>query len=178
MMSRIFVRVLLLFSVFSTPVSNVLASSIGFSAIPLGGDRWRYDYTVTNAGPPIDFDQFTLYFDKSLFAGLSDEVAAPGWSPFVAQPDLGLASDGFLDVLSLAGLAAAAVPVSGFSVSFTYLGAGAPGSQPFDLLDSSSFVVVQSGFTTPVPEPAAAAMLILGLPFVLALGRRRARFAV
>ncbi|MEO8444764.1 MAG: hypothetical protein ABI567_07150, partial [Gammaproteobacteria bacterium] len=45
--------------------------------------------------------------------------------------------------------------VSGFAVSFTWLGAGTPGAQTFQIYDASTFGLLGSGTTTAVPAPTA-----------------------
>jgi hypothetical protein len=49
-------------------------------------------------------------------------------------------------------------------VDFVYLGAGTPGSQPFDIFGADS-ALLQSGVTTPlsspIPEPSTLTMLLV-----------------
>ena len=77
--------------------------------------------------------------------------------------------------------------VSGFSVSFTYLGNGSPGSQRFELYDSGAlsgdFAVAQTGRTSSaqqVDEPASAALALLamGLAPIWRRPRRAAATAI
>jgi MYXO-CTERM domain-containing protein len=58
--------------------------------------------------------------------------------------------------------------VSGFAVTFDWLGTGEPGAQPFDIVDPDTFEPIYSGTT--VPEPAAGLMAMLA---AAALRRRR-----
>jgi hypothetical protein len=56
---------------------------------------------------------------------------------------------------------------TGFKVEFTWLGAGAPGSQAFTVWDPTTLDVLFTGVstaggTTPIPEPATAALLPAG----------------
>jgi hypothetical protein len=62
---------------------------------------------------------------------------------------------------------------------FDWLLDGAPGSQRFDIIDPTSFALIDTGFTslaapaTSVPEPAPLALFGVGL-LAFALLRRRA----
>lgn len=153
------------------PLSAVHAGTISYVATPLGANLWRYDYTVTNAIPSIAFDELTVYFDVGRFEMLAEPTAPAGWDPIVVQPDPGIPSSGFYDALNLGAPLGAGATVSGFSVSFAYLGVGSPGAQSFDLLDSATFSVVHSGTTAPIPEPASFAMILMGLLGVSVAGR-------
>ena len=140
-------------------LSTAHAGVVDYLATSLGGSLWRYDYTINNTTPSIGFDELTVYFDVATFRLLSNAIAPIDWDPLVVQPDAGLPTNGFFDALNLDGLLGDGASVSGFSVSFEYLGAGRPGAQAFDLLDSSNFIVVNSGTTErrdgspAIPEP-------------------------
>jgi hypothetical protein len=97
----------------------------------------------------------------------------------VVQPDLVLASDGFLDGLALVNGASLA---DAFVLNFVWLGGPAPpGSQPYDLymLDGQGqATVIGQGLTQPlgsVPEPAALFLLAMGLTRVAIRRGARAR---
>lgn len=155
---------------------TVYAGIVDYVATPLGGNTWRYDYTITNETPSIGFDELTVYFGVNQFELLNTAAAPAGWDPLAVQPDTRIPADGFYDALSLGGLLAEGASVSGFSVSFVYLIAGSPGAQSFDMLNSADFSVVRSGTTTdasaPVPEPATLALMLLGLGAVASMTRR------
>ena len=163
------------------PLSSAHAMVVEYTVAPLGVNAWRYDYTLTNIDLTTPFDELTVYFDFAKYELLSDPTAPTGWDPLVVRPDLGIPSDGFYDVLRLAGPLSDTNPVSGFSVSFLYLGIGTPGAQPFTLLHSSDFSVVQLGKTQVpgavgvVPEPSTAMLLLLAGPLLMAIERRRRR---
>lgn len=150
----------------------------------LGGSTWQYTYTVGNeTGTPID--QFTIFFDPNLYA--FDLIAGPGglqvdpaiyagpagWDIFVAPPDPlfpGPADDqfGFYDGLGLGTDVAPGELLSGFTIEFTWLGSGAPGSQPFtlfgdDLLDEFNDNFFTQPLVQPIPGPATLLLLIPGL---------------
>ena len=149
-------------------VSAAHAGIVQYTATPLGGSNWRYDYTIINTTPSAGFDELTIYFDPSRYGALASGTAPSGWDPLIVQPDTGIPADGFFDVLNLAGLLADGETVSGFSVVFSYLVAGTPGAQSFDLYESSNFTLVGSGRTAPtqathVPEPQTLALMLAAL---------------
>lgn len=57
------------------------------------------------------------------------------------QPDLALASDGFLDALALQTGASLTNP---FTLTFVWLGTGLPSSQPFTIYDANFATIAQS----------------------------------
>ena len=144
------------------------AGVIDYAVAPLGGGIWRYDYSLTV--PPLDFDQFTLYFDATQFKDLTAVSGPMGWDMLALEPDTALPADGLLDGLHLAGPLVHGATFTGFSVQVLYLGQGVPGPQSYDLLDSASLWVVQSGVTSPVPEPRSALLLLVGVLGLGALG--------
>lgn len=145
-----------------TPAHGAL---IDYTVTAVGPQSWQYNYTVTNDDEALIIDEFTIYFDRTLFSNLAIVQAPDGWDPLVIQPDLELPSDGFFDALALAFGIAPGVSLSGFSVAFTFLGTGTPGSQPFDIVDPQTLAVVLSGFTSlaaqAVPEPSTMSLLML-----------------
>ena len=176
-------------------VGQAAASPIFYEVEHLGGDTWRYHYTLGNqTGTPIE--SFRIYFDYGLYEFELTEVeifpgftalevdpatyAGPGdWDVYVAPTDeiFGLPLDGWFDALALGAPHAPGALLGGFSIVFSFLGAGAPGSQFVELLDAFGETVLGSGFTEPlavvgVPEPGTLGLLALGL---LAGMHRRAR---
>jgi len=128
------------------------AVTVTFTATPLGGSNWRYDYRVDNdtlAGP---IEEFTIYFPPNLYSNLAGG-ATPGWDILVIQPDAQIPDDGFYDALTLGAGIAPGANASGFSVTFSYLGAGAPGSQPFEVVDPVTFAPLFSGSTVAAFTP-------------------------
>ncbi len=61
--------------------------------------------------------------------------------------------------------------VKGFSVKFNWLGQGAPGSQRYEIINPLTFETIDSGVTI-IPEPASAAIMILGTVWMAAKRRR------
>ena len=149
------------------------ADTIRYEATNLGGNEWRYDYTLRNTGVDA-IAQFTIYFDPDLYSDLDETTALgpSGWDVLVIQPDRGLPDDGFFDALNETSPVLTGETLTGFSVSFFWLGTGAPGSQPFDILDPVTFAPLVSGTTTIVPLPAPISLCLLGLAG-LQLFRRR-----
>jgi hypothetical protein len=159
------------------------AATITFTTTDLGGGDWQYDYVVSRTTFNA-FEGFSLFFDSGLYEALSDESTAnPSWFLSVLQPDPGLPDDGIFNAIALVDGASTADP---FSIKVKYLGAGSPGSQPFELTlweafdpndpeaDPAFIDSLGSGRTTrqSVPEPALLVLLGGGL---MALARRRAR---
>ena len=169
MIRGLFSRAALTLGALLVSISAAHAGVVDYTATPLGGNLWRYDYTINNTTPSTGFDGLTVYFDVNAYELLTDLVAPVNWDPIAVQPDGGIPSDGFYDALNLGALLGDGASLSGFSVSFTYLRAGAPGAQRFDLYDSKNFSVLLSGTTSQpddprrVPEPASLALLLLGL---------------
>jgi hypothetical protein len=142
---------------------------------------WSYDYTVAGESFGISagytVSGFDVYFDPALYASLDGAPAAPNadWLVFTVQPDPILPVDGAYTAQAVVDGASLTDP---FSVSFTWLGAGTPGSQPFDTF-GPSFALTGQGVTTlpgtAVPEPAAMAPLAAGMVGLLGLCRIRRR---
>lgn len=146
------------------------ASVITYVATNTGGSEWRYDYTVSAEPAEAAIEEFTIFFDLSVFAAanLRSLVSSADWDGLIGVVDPPLPADGFVDFLALSGGVAAGATQGGFSVLFDWFGPGAPGSQAFDIIDASTFTVLRSGFTTPavrpnVPEPATLLLLALSL---------------
>jgi hypothetical protein len=122
------------------------AAVITYEVTSLGGNDWRYDYTVENDGS-ASIEQFTVYFDFGLFSNLAVAASPMDWDSIVVDPDVNIPADGFFDSVALVSGLAPGASLSGFSVTFTFLGSGAPGSQPFDIVDPANFEVLSSGRT-------------------------------
>ena len=159
--------------------SGANAASIDYSLTSLGGDAWRYTYTVDNSTAPVDFDEVTIYFDLPVTASITSFTVPADWSPLTIQPDPGLPASGFVDAVNTGGHVPAAAIVDGFSVDFLAAPGAQPGAQSFDLVLSDPFQTVYSGTTvsTPssVPEPEGAALMASGVALLAFLLRRRTK---
>lgn len=148
------------------------ATRMLYTVESISGSDWRYLYTIDNNTLLQTIDEFTLYFDRTRYANLAVQSSPSNWDSLVVQPDNTIPADGYFDSLSLLEGIAPGASLSGFSVMFTYLGSDTPGPQPFDIVDAS-FNVVDSGVSTPVPEPIpepTTAWLIVG-GLLMLLGR-------
>ncbi len=146
------------------------ATTISFEAMDLadpvpGEDLWEYSYEVGDFTFDTDYG-FTILFDFTSYTLIEDPPPAVNgdWDVISIQPDLLLPDAGAYDALALVNAASLADP---FAVTFVWLGAGTPGSQPF--------VVYEPGFSTieigqTVPEPANGLLFCLGL--IALLGAR------
>lgn len=132
----------------------------------LVGNQGTVDISLSIASGE-NLSGLSLYFSESLFSNLAIVFSPTQWDSLVVQPDA-LLGAGLLDSYNPAGLGAGVA-----RVSFTYL-SNLP-FQPlvYDIYDAN-FAVVESGsstnVTTPVPEPSAMMMLLLGL---MAVGLRQ-----
>lgn len=152
-------------------VPTARAADIQFTATPLGGTSWRYDYVVTNDDLPA-LDQFSIFFEAASFANLVVSASPAGWSSIALQPDNG--ADGLFDSLALVDSLPQDASVGGFSVTFTFLAQGTPGSQPFAVIDPfDGGKILQEGVTRPIPEPQTLALLLAGLVPIAWWARRR-----
>jgi hypothetical protein len=147
-----------------------VAARIGYTVTSLGGSSWRYDYTVHNIGTS-PFDELTIYFDSSAFTSLVLASSPAGWDTLVVQPDSSIPAAGYLDALANASFASGST-VTGLSVAVNFIGTGTPPNQPFDIVDPSTFTVLSSAFTSPIPEPSQGLLLVIGLLVFPTLRRR------
>ena len=144
------------------------AGKVDSTYTSLGGNQWSAAFTVTNTGEPAPVSEFTVYFAEGLFANLAVTGSPSTWDSIVIQPDSGIPADGFFDALVLDQVDALdnGESQSGFSMTFDFLGSGAPGALPFDFLDAN-FTVIASGRTTlpgggggTVPAPATWLLVV------------------
>lgn len=151
------------------------AGILQFETTALGGDIWRYRYTLQGQAPSGGFDGLTVYFEPTSFGHLTNLAVPVDCDPLLIQPDIGIPADGFLDLLHLGGLLNGSFGPVEFSVDVEFLGNGFPGSQRFELYVSEPFDVVTSSETqqaAAVPEPATFALVATALGCIL-LGRLR-----
>lgn len=149
------------------------APSVVFTATDIdgsAGEQWRYDFTVS--GVADVFESLNLSFDSSLYAGLQNQASSPNLDLLVTQPDAVLPAPGLLTATFMAAL----TTPEAFSVEFTWLGTGTPGSLPFQYNDANGAPAGDGRTTSPgtpaVPEPQMLPAL-LALAGVATWMRRR-----
>lgn len=136
-----------------------------------GEDLWSYDYTIT--GALGSFESINLLFSPGNYgAGLSVTYSDASLSALVTPPMSAPAADGLVSLTAIDPMATGALAKVG--VQFAWLSGGAPGAQPFEVLDDQ-FNLVSTGMTSAVPEVSSAALLLSGLLPLLPLARRRSR---
>ena len=151
-----------LFSFLLTVSSFGTSTQIIYKTTDLGSGRWQHSYDVTNISLTETIEEFTIWFDFGLYKNLAIQTPNPpagNWSEIVIQPEPVLHDDGYYDALSLGVGIGIGQTVSGFSVSFDWLGAGEPGRQFYEIIDPVTYETIDSGYT--IPEPAT--LLVLGL---------------
>lgn len=153
---------------------------ISFESEELSPGRWQNTYEVANIdltidGQPAAIQEFTLWFDFGLYANLLVTTPAPlsnAWDQIVWQPEPVLGDEGGYDAfveITNPGIAAGQ-KVKGFSVAFDWLGAGTPGPQRYEIINPLTFQTLDTGMT--IPEPACAAIMLLGAIGMIAKRRR------
>ncbi len=174
-------RRLLSFAFYTGIVAGSLsAATVGYTVQPLGGNLYRYLYNVT--GAPLQLNQeLDIRFEVLQYASVVNGVASPGTGLDLLffSPNPGLPSPGTYNLFALVNNPSM---IGTFSVEFTFLGGGTPGSQVFtinQLTAQGGFLSnVSSGVTSNlsagVPEPGTMMMGLAGLAIAyLARSRRR-----
>jgi hypothetical protein len=174
MLKRISALFTLLFLV---GIGSSYGTTIDYSTSDLGGGVWQYQYSVLNDTLTAPLQELTIYFDYGLYSNVAIPTPKVGWDEITADPALVLGSPqpGFYDALSLGGGIPVGGSESGFTVTFDWLGSGVPGSQYFEIPDTSDYsVLLDSGQTTAaaVPEPSVLLLLVSGCPALLLLKRK------
>jgi len=164
----------------ASTAASASGSNILGAYMPLVGSQWQLSLTVANGGSPAQIPGFSVYFDHTLFTNLAAPAAPAGWDPLLFQPLPSISSDGVFDAYVL-GPADALLPgqsIGGFSLQFDYLGAGAPGTLPFEFYEldaNGGFVPLGSGSVAVqvVPELGTFWLATFGLSALTLLRRGR-----
>ncbi len=142
-----------------------------------GADRWSASYSLQGIFPSLN-QGFSIFFDAAVYRDLSGPVGPIGfeWDSLLVQPDTGLPSPGFFDLLALTPRPTFPGP---FTIQFTLLSGGQPGTQDFEVYNlEPSFSIIQRGQigSAAVPEPTTlGGAAALALFFVVAHRRFRRR---
>lgn len=153
--------------------SPAMAASISYSLTDLGSqqqDLWQIDYQLTGFDSDT-YDGLQIFFNYGEYEDIALLSSSSDWDVLIFQPDMvfGLEEDGTLDALPLT---AGGVLSGSFSVQALWLGTGLPGTQSFELYNSTDWTAQESGTTSPVPVPGALFLMFSGLA-ALAAGRRK-----
>lgn len=173
------------------------ASTIFYTAVDLpdrvpGADRWRYDYSVESHSTNRIWG-FSLFYDYAVYEfrtveadpplleiDPADYTVEPGWDPATAPPStyVGGTDPGVFDLVdySGSGFLPGSPPLGGFSITFVYRGAGAPGPQAFSTYSYDPIAmknVTESSFTQPLPEPGRGLFLAVTGALLLLVSRAR-----
>ena len=153
---------------------------VQFQVTNLGQNLDRYNYFVSGLSFGAN-QELDIRFDPLLYSNLTNGVAGSGFSVLLLQPNNPPGAAGDYRAFTPTPIPS---PTGPFSVDFTFLGSGTPGSQPFylnqysptGLLTSSTFL----GNTTPlgqpgIPEPASFSLLCGALLLGVALFKVRRR---
>jgi hypothetical protein len=147
--------------------STVTYTATDLADAVVGQDLWQYTYKLK--GPLAEFNSVNLIYSPSSYDDLALlSNSDPGSIDVVlTQPDAGLPADGQATLLALLGLTD--LFEASIEMSFVWLGSGAPGAQPLQVLDEQ-FNVISEGRTTAtttgpndVPEPSTVLLAALAL---------------
>jgi hypothetical protein len=171
------IAVLVFLCLFAAPAFAAPNTQIRYQTINLGSNRWQYSYDVYNLSLPQDIEEFTIWFGFDSFDNLSIETPNPpaaDWDEIIWQPEPFLGDDGAYDALADSLSIGIGQNVSGFAVSFDWLGTGTPGSQFYEIIDPVDFHTIDTGYTI-IPEPATLLLFGFGCMLLprLSFPRRR-----
>ncbi|WP_064042033.1 hypothetical protein [Methylomonas koyamae] len=163
---EVFMRLVTVLILFFIGVNSSSAASVSYEITNILGSRWQYNYSVYNNSLANDIEEFLIFFDHNAYANLTVGGTPINWDPLVIQPDALLPDDGYFDVLALGSGIVPGTSLPGFLIEFDYLFSGTPGSQYFEVRDSITFDLLETGNTVltngSVPEPNSIFLLIIG----------------
>jgi hypothetical protein len=151
--------------------------------------RYEYRYNLTNVSLSATVSWFSVDFDPALYAESSLLITSTGLANWSQQL---LASIGALGVpAQYDALKTSGAPLgvgeseAGFTVEFTWLGTGSPGSQAFAIYDPVTLDVINVGLTNALgapppppptlPEPSTMALVLLALAGIATVGHQSSR---
>lgn len=166
--------------------ASAAAVSIEYQLVALGTPgRFEYQYTIKNVSLATPLSWFSVDFDPYLYDESSLAITSTGtgaWSEQLLGSIAVLGVPAQYDAFKTGGPPLAiGESETGFSVAFTWLGGGAPGSQAFTVYDVDTFAVLDTGATAAatqppngLPEPATMGLIALALTGLAASRRRNA----
>lgn len=147
--------------------SSLAAGTIYYHADHLSANQWKYSYTIANDSLSEPIKGFTIWFDDQNCTNLSESIDLGLSGHWQNDWLYGVASkgDGFDFYTTDAGNIENTT-LSGISIEFTWLGSGAPGSQYYEIYDTTTYSTIESGQTVLVPEPATLLLMVGGIALV------------
>ena len=157
------------------------AVTIGYQLFPLGGNLYRYEYTVTNEGSlgaGVAVRLFDIQFDPADYGENSLAIVTPAplsaqWQEFIFPSIPSLGVNASYNAYAPSSGVAVGDSVTGFAVEFEWLGNPAgPGSQFFEIYDPLKLTVLETGMTS-IPLPGTLYLFGLGLVALTTVRHRR-----
>lgn len=151
----------------------------------LGGNQYSYTYAIENNGSLAEgasITEFQLLFDPMQYDELSLNFSNNGafsadWVSQFLTSAPGIPAS--FDIYTLGNGIPVGERISGFSVAFTWLGAGLPGAQEFQIYDANTLGLLESGSTEviqPVPLLPAYALFLTALAGIRLVANQKKRF--